>query len=132
MDAGLERSATPSLVKTSDVIGMPLTGQEGRKLGTVRGIYLDLEAGSMEFLIVEAAGLLGGAGKYHPVPSKIARYDSVDRSFQTVDRSFQINVPRDRFKESPSYDREQLSSASYAWAEQVERFFAARRPAGDG
>lgn len=75
----------------------------------------------MEFLIVEAGGLLGGSGKYHPVPTRIARFDSVDRSFQ-------VNVHKDRFKESPSYDREQLSSASYAWAEQVERFFAALRP----
>jgi sporulation protein YlmC with PRC-barrel domain len=115
---------TLNLVKTSDVIGMPLTGQEGRKLGTVRGIYLDLEAGSMEFLIVETAGLLGGSGKYHPVPSRIARYDSVDRSFQ-------VNISRDSFRDSPSYDREQLSSANYAWAEQVGRFFAALRPADE-
>ena len=116
---------TLNLVKSSDVIGRPLTGQEGRKLGTVRGIYLDLDAGSMEFLIVQAAGLLGGSGKYHPVPSRIARYDSVDRAFQ-------VNIAKDRFKDSPSYDREQLGSASYAWAEQVERFFAAPPPAGRG
>lgn len=73
---------TLNLVKSGDVIGLPLTGQEGRKLGTVRDMYLDLAAGSVEFLIVEAASLLGGSGKYHPVPSRIARYDSVDRSFQ--------------------------------------------------
>jgi hypothetical protein len=42
-----------------------------------------------------------------------------------------VNVHKDRFKESPSYDREQLSSASYAWAEQVDRFFAALRPADE-
>jgi sporulation protein YlmC with PRC-barrel domain len=115
---------TPNLVKTSDVIGRPLTGREGRKLGTVRGVYLDLDAGSMAFLLVEAASWIGVSGKYHPVPSRVARYDSVDRAFQ-------VNIPKDRFKESPSYDREQLGSASYAWAEQVERFFAALRPAGE-
>lgn len=115
---------TLNLAKTSDVIGMPVMGQEGRKLGTVRDIYLDLAAGSMEFLIVEAGGLLGGSGKYHPVPFRIARFDSVARAFQ-------VNVHKDRFKESPSYDREQLSSASYAWAEQVDRFFAALRPADE-
>lgn len=115
---------TLNLVKSSDVIGMPLTGQEGRKLGTVRDVYLDLAAGAVGFLIVEAAGLLGGAGKYHPVPWGIARYDSVDRAFQ-------VNVPKDRFKESPSYDREQLHGEGYGWAEQVERYFAAAR-APDG
>jgi sporulation protein YlmC with PRC-barrel domain len=98
------------------VLGLPLTGQEGRKLGTVREIYLDLAAGSLDFLIVEASSLLGGSGKFHPVPSRIARYDSVDRSFQ-------VDVAKDRFKESPSYDREQLSGAGYGWTEQVERFF---------
>lgn len=101
-----------------DVLGLPLTGREGRKLGTVREIYLDLAAGSLEFLIVEASSLLGGSGKYHPVPSRIARYDGVGHSFQ-------LDVPKDRFKESPSYDREQLSGSGYGWAEQVERFFLA-------
>jgi sporulation protein YlmC with PRC-barrel domain len=115
---------TLNLVKASDVIGISLTGQEGRKLGTVRDIYLDLAAGSVEFLIVEAASLLGGSGKYHPVPSRIARYDSIDRSFQ-------INVPKDRFKESPSYDRQQLAGAGYGWAEQAERFFSVLRPSGE-
>ena len=109
---------TPNLVKSSEVLGLPLTGQEGRKLGTVREIYLDLAAGSVEFLIVEASSLLGGSGKYHPVPSRIARYDSVGGSFQ-------VDVTKDRFKESPSYDREQLGGSGYGWAEQVERFFLA-------
>lgn len=115
---------TLNLVKSSDVVGMPLTGQEGRKLGTVRETYLDPAAGSVEFLIVEAAGLLGGSGKYHPVPYSIARFDSVDRSFQ-------VNVAKDRFKDSPSYDREQLSGAGYGWAEQAERFFSPLRPADE-
>jgi sporulation protein YlmC with PRC-barrel domain len=113
-----------SLVKSSNVIGIPLTGREGRKLGTVRDTYLDLAAGSVAFLIVEAASLLGGSGKYHPVPLGIARYDSVDRSFQ-------VNIAKERFKESPSYDREQLSGEGYGWAEQVERFFAPSRPSGE-
>jgi sporulation protein YlmC with PRC-barrel domain len=113
-----------NLVRSSDVIGLPLTGQDGRKLGTVRDMYLDLAAGSVEFLVVEAASLLGGSGKYHPVPSRMARYDGVDRSFQ-------IDVAKDRFKESPSYDREQLSGAGYGWAEQADRFFSALRPSGE-
>jgi hypothetical protein len=87
-------------------------------------MYLDLAAGSVEFLVVEAASLLGGSGKYHPVPSRMARYDGVDRSFQ-------IDVAKDRFKESPSYDREQLSGAGYGWAEQADRFFSALRPSGE-
>ena len=121
----MEGSVLPlNLARFGDVIGLPLTGQEGRKLGTVRDIYLDLAAGSVEFLIVEAVSLLGSSGKYHPVPSSIARYDSVDRSFQ-------VNVSKDRFKQSPSYDREQLSGAGYGWAEQSDRFFSALHASGE-
>jgi hypothetical protein len=58
------------------------------------------------------------------VPSRIARYDGVDRSFQ-------VDVAKDRFKESPSYDREQLSGAGYGWAEQADRFFSALHPSGE-
>jgi len=113
----LEIVMTDILTKSADVQGRHLTGLEGVKLGTVRELFVDLASGQVEFLIVEAGGLLGGSGKFHPVPWSAVRYDSVAGVFQ-AERT------KDEFKASPSYDRDQLADAGYAWHEQAARYFA--------
>jgi sporulation protein YlmC with PRC-barrel domain len=109
------------LTKSADIQGVHLVGREGVKLGTVREMYVNLASGRVEFIIVEAAGLLGGSGKFHPVPWSVVRYDSVAAAFQAA-------RTKDEFKASPSYDRDQLADSSYAWQEQAARYFAAEPP----
>ncbi len=106
------------LTKSADVQGMHLVGRDDAKLGTVREVFVDLASGRIEFLIVEAGGLLGGSGKFHPVPWSAVRYDAVAGAFQ-AERT------KDAFKASPSYDRDQLADANYAWHEQAARYFTA-------
>jgi sporulation protein YlmC with PRC-barrel domain len=105
-----------TLVKGGDVQGMLVAGIDGDKLGAVRELFLELGSGQIAFLIIEAAGLLGGSGKFHPVPWSAVRYDAVARHFQ-------IEMTRTDFKASPSYDRDQLNSAGYGWDEQATRYF---------
>ena len=109
---------TKDLAKSADIQGRPLTGRDGVKLGTVREAYIDLEAGRIGYIIVEAPGLLGGSGKYHPVPWGRVRYDAVAGAFQAA-------MTKDEFKSSPNYDRDQLASDGYAWDEQATRYFSA-------
>ncbi len=94
-----------TLTKSVDVDGAHLVGRDGVKLGTVREVFVDLASGRIDLLIVEASGLLGGSGKFHPVPWSVLRYDSITGAFQ-ADRT------KDDFKASPSYDRDQLADAS--------------------
>jgi sporulation protein YlmC with PRC-barrel domain len=105
------------LVKSADLQGKHLTGVKGVRLGVVREAYLDLEAGAIAFLVVEAAGLFRSAGKFQPVPWEAVRYDAVADAFLT-------EMDKDRFKAAPSYDREQLANASYGWNDQVRRYFS--------
>ncbi len=109
---------TEAMMKTGDIQGMPVTGADAAKLGAVRELFIDLTSGRIGFLIVESAGLLGGSGKFHPIPWSAVRYD-------TVARTFQVEMAKDDFKASPSYDRDQLSNSSYGWDEQSTRYFAA-------
>jgi len=110
---------TEGLTKSADVHGLKLLGREGVKLGAVREVFLDLRSGEIAFLVVEGGGFLGGSGKFQPVPWRAVRYDPVAGSFQ-------IAVTKDVFKAAPSYDREQLSAAGYAWSEQATRYFLQR------
>jgi len=106
------------LTKSSDVVGLHLTGRDGVRLGAVREIFVDLVSGLIEFLIIEpAGGLLGGSGKFHPVPWEAVRFDRIGRSFQA-------EISKDELKGAPSYDREQLANESYGWPELANRYFS--------
>jgi len=107
---------TETLIKSADVQGLHVCGIGADKLGAVREIFVELTSGRIAFVIVEAAGLLGGSGKFHPIPWSAVRYDAVARSFQ-------VEMTKDDFKASPSYDRDQLASPSYGWNEQATRYF---------
>ena len=108
---------TETLIKGGDIQGMLVAGIDGNKLGVVRELFLDLSSGQVAFVIVEAAGLLGRSGKFHPAPWSAVRYDAVARQFQ-------IEMTKSDFKASPSYDREQLTGQGYGWDEQATRYFA--------
>jgi len=106
------------LTKSKDILDQDLIGEGGAKLGVIRETFVDLDTGRIEFLIVEAPGLIGGSGKYHPVPWAIVHYEPMAKTFQA-------DVSKDHFKSSPSYDRTQIGSAEYAWDEQSNRYFDA-------
>jgi sporulation protein YlmC with PRC-barrel domain len=107
---------TEALTKSTDIQGMHVTGIDGDKLGAVRELFLDLSSGQVAFVLVEAAGLLGKSGKFHPVPWSAVRYDAVAGSFQ-------VEITKGDFKGSPSYDRDQLASHDYGWDKQAARYF---------
>ena len=111
---------TEALIKSGDVQGMHVVGIDGVKLGSARELFLELPSGQVAFIIVEAAGLLGGSGKFHPAPWSAVRYDAVARHFQ-------VEMTKNDFKASPSYDREQLANPSHGWDEQATRYFTASR-----
>ncbi|MFT4253551.1 MAG: PRC-barrel domain-containing protein [Caulobacter sp.] len=103
------------LVKSGDLIGTPVTDPKGHKLGVIREVFVDRDAGIGRYVAVEPAGLFTG-GKYHPLPWRVLTFD--DKA-----EAYAVEISKDRFKGSPAYDRDQLSKASYGWAEQVERYF---------
>jgi hypothetical protein len=113
------------LMKSGDVQGKRLVGQQDAKLGVARELFFDPTSGRVEFLIVEASSLMGGSGKFHPVPWSEVRYD-------TVAGNFQIQMTKDAFRAAPNYDRDQLANPSYGWNEQSRRYFSTSSPALEG
>ncbi len=109
-----------SLTRGSDLLGLHLVGRKGAKLGSVCEIYVDLADGRIEFVMVEARTLLGGSGKFRPVPWASIHHDAVAGVFLA-------DLTKDEFNAAPSYDREQLTSPGYGWDEQATRYFTVAR-----
>jgi hypothetical protein len=107
------------LIKTSDVVGSALNDLTGTKLGAIREVFFDRRTGQARYAAVELSslgGLLGGGGKYHPVPWRLL-------SWSDHDSAYVVDMGKDRLKVAPAYDRDQLNSTAYGWSEQVERYF---------
>jgi hypothetical protein len=108
---------TNHLAKGGDLQGKHLVGPNNARLGSVREVYLDLDSGHVAFLVVEPPSLLGGSGKFQPVPWDAVSYDAVSGDFRS-------EMDKARFKGAPSYDREQLANPAYGWPDQVAGYFA--------
>lgn len=104
------------LVKSAALIGVKINDAGGHKLGAIREVFIDRDAGIARYVAIEPAGLFAAGGKYRPLPWRLLTWDDKDEAYVA-------DVTKDRFKEIPAYDRDQLNSATYGWAEQVERFF---------
>jgi sporulation protein YlmC with PRC-barrel domain len=116
-----ERRKMEQLIRGGDLAGKHVDGREGARLGSVREIFVDLASGQVRFLIVETASLLGGSGKYRPVPWESVRYDSIAGGFQ-------LPLSKDEFKSAPAYDREQLGSPNSGWTEMTTRHYRSTPP----
>jgi sporulation protein YlmC with PRC-barrel domain len=106
------------LMKSGDLQGKRLVGRQDAKLGVLRELFFDPTSGQIVFVIVEGSSLLGGSGKFYPVPWSQVRYDAVADDFQ-------IHMTKDAFKAAPSYDRDQLANPNFGWNEQSRRYFSA-------
>lgn len=109
-------SVDDRLVKSAALIGTKVTDADGHKLGTIREVFIDRDAGIGRFVAIEPSGLFKAGGKYRPLPWRLLIYDDKAEGYVAA-------VAKGRFKEAPAYDREQLNSATYGWAGQVERYF---------
>ena len=109
-------SVDDRLVKSAALIGTKINDAAGHKLGVIREVFIDRDAGIGRFVAVEPSGLFAAGGKYHPLPWRLLTYDDQKEVYVA-------DLSKDRFKDAPAYDRDQLNSATYGWAGQVERYF---------
>lgn len=104
------------LIKSQAIVGMRVVDSGGHKVGTIREVFLDQRAGAIRFAILETGGLFGAGGKFHPVPWRLLRFaDDGEEAVASFDK--------DRLKDAPAYDREQLNSPHYGWGAQTLRHF---------
>jgi len=112
----MRMSVDDRLVKSAALIGTKVNDAGGHKLGVIREVFIDRDAGIVRFVAIEPSGLFTAGGKYRPLPWRLLTHDEKAEAYVA-------NLAKDRFKEVPAYDRDQLNSATYGWAAQVERFF---------
>lgn len=91
-----DRLAAPS--KASDLIGKSVTNNEGKTLGKVDDIAIDLESGRVSLVILSSGGFLGVGSKDIAVPPRAFSYDPASKTLR-------LDVDREKLKSAPAFEK---------------------------
>lgn len=111
------RDLTSDLVKTSEVIGVSVKNADKESLGTVHEIVLDKRNGSVRYVVLSFGGFLGLGDKLFAIPWSAISYDKEEKSFI-------LNVDKEKLKNAPSFDKDKWPNMSDAqWSQGIHSYY---------
>lgn len=106
-----------SVVKTNDVIGVPVKNAAKEDLGEIEEIILDKVKGNVRYIVLSFGGFLGMGDKLFALPWNSIKYD-------TEDDCFILNVNKEKLKNAPGFDKDHWPDWSdQKWAESLNQFY---------
>tara|TARA_B100000686_G_scaffold340398_1_gene416020 strand:- start:3425 stop:3787 length:363 start_codon:yes stop_codon:yes gene_type:complete len=92
------RTSTPVLSGTS-IIGDDVKNREGKSLGDIKDIMIDLDSGRIEYAVLSFGGFLGMGDKYFAVPFQALTVD-------TEKECLVLDIEKETLKEAPGFDKD--------------------------
>ena len=92
-------AARPSVLSASTLKGDAVKNSAGEDLGKIEELMIDLETGRVGYCVLSFGGFLGMGTKLFAVPYSALKVD-------TNEKCFILNVPKDRLKEAPGFDKD--------------------------
>jgi sporulation protein YlmC with PRC-barrel domain len=90
----------PGFISATTVIGDKVKGKDGKELGKIEDIMMNLTTGTITYLVLSTGGILGIADKFFALPLE-------HLSFDKEERVFYMDISRDTLKKQPGFDKEQ-------------------------
>ena len=107
----------PRLMTASTLTGDKVVNRSGDTLGEIGEIMLDVPRGRVAYAVMSAGGVLGVGDKLFAIPWNAMVLDT-DR------HCFILDVPAERFKDAPGFDKDHWPSMSdKTWAGGVHKFY---------
>ena len=94
----LDKNIFLDRLKAKDIIGYDIRNPEGKDLGKVDNLMVNLRTGEVEYVVVEFGAFLGVGGKLFAIPFKELRPDDEHKRF-ILDRD------KEYLKNSPGFDK---------------------------
>ena len=109
-------------VRMSKLIGMNVHDADGRKLGDIKDVIVDMDSGRVHYAILSFGGLLGIGDKLFAIPLTRVRSDGK--------RGLVLDIDREQLKSAPAFERSRWPDwKSDAYRAEVDRRYGAG-PAG--
>ena len=87
------------VLKASSVIGMRVQSTEGKKLGDIKDLVIDLSDGGIGYAVLDFGGFLGIGDKYFAVPWEALQW--------TPDRkAIVLDVSKKDLKQAPGFEKD--------------------------
>ncbi|MFN3403525.1 MAG: PRC-barrel domain-containing protein [Cytophagaceae bacterium] len=86
----------PKILPAGTLIGSKIKNHYEEDLGRIKDIMLDLEYGTIAYVIISYGGVLGIGEKLFVVPFQALKA-------HTEDQTFHLNVKKDKFENAPEY-----------------------------
>ena len=88
----------PEVLSATTMIGDKVFNSEGKELGKLEELMLDLDRGCIAYAVLSFGGILGMGDKLFAIPWEAMRLDT-DR------HAFILNVNKDKLKDAPGFDK---------------------------
>ena len=110
----------PRVLSASTLSGDPVRNPQGEDLGKIEDFMIDLQAGRIAYAVLSFGGVFGLGDKLFAVPWKAMTVDT-DR------HCFLLNVPKDRLKNAPGFDKDNWPDIRSAdWNTQINSFYGTK------
>ena len=117
MYANMDQGPGPQLMGADTLMGNDVYNGDDEDLGDIKEFMIDMASGRIAYAVLSFGGLLGMGDKLFAVPWRALTLD-------TENKRFTLNVPKDRLKDAPGFDKNNWPSmADKAWASGVHRFY---------
>lgn len=111
------RENHPLVLSASTLIGNNVRNSDGDSLGEIEEIMLDRSDGRVAYAVLSFGGFLGVGDKLFAVPWQVLEID-------TENHEFILDVPKDRLKEAPGFDKDDWpSSADRSFMDEVYGYY---------
>ena len=86
------------VLRASELIGMTVLGNDGKKLGDIKDLVIDPEEGGIQYAVLDFGGFAGIGDKYFAVPWEALELDQVKKRVS-------LDVHKKDLKNAPGFDK---------------------------
>ncbi|MFL9966277.1 PRC-barrel domain-containing protein [Paraburkholderia sediminicola] len=107
----------PDVMAASTLDGNTVMSSDGEHVGKISAIMLDVRGGRIAYAVLSSGGFLGVGDTLHAIPWSALTPD-------TDDRCFVLDVPAERIKNAPGFDKDNWPSmADMQWSTSVYEYY---------
>ena len=113
---------TPRLLTAGTIVGDRVKNAAGDDLGSIDELMIDTRSGNIAYAVLSFGGFLGIGNKLFAVPWRALQLNPVDRTFV-------LDVDRERLEKAPGFDRDSWPDmADERWSAGIQAYWDDRSP----
>ena len=115
-DSGRYANTPVKYLTASTIIGDKVYNGRSESMGSIKDLMLNLDEGSIEYVVIEFGGFLGIGEKYFAVPFQALTID-------TSRHAFILNQQREVLENAPGFDKDHWPDTNSHEMEDVYRYW---------